>query len=137
VHEAEVPGFQHSYRFHLTDPVRFTRRIRVTMEHGHANHLSDDWSSTAYWYQRLPTRPFGILPVAQRLPLRPADPASPSPSAPGDDGQRAAREAARERWHTFAAERADFLRDRAADVPAAVRAATAQAADIWHRYRRR
>ena len=137
VHEAEVPGFQHSYRFHVTDPVRFTRRIRVTMEHGHANHLSDEWSSTAYWYQRLPTRPFGILPVAQRLPLRPADPVSPSPSAPADDGQRAARDAARERWRAFAAERADFLRDRAADVPAAVRAATAQAADIRDRYRRR
>lgn len=68
LHETDVPGYQVSYRFHLTDPVHFSRRIRVTMEHGHANHLSDDWASTAYWYQTLPTKPFGILPVADRLP---------------------------------------------------------------------
>ena len=40
------------------------------MEHGHANHLSDDWSSTAYWYQKLPTKPFGIQTVEERLPLK-------------------------------------------------------------------
>ena len=55
VHESVVPGYQVSYRFHLTDPVRFAHRIRVTIEHGHANHLSDDWASTAYWYQTLPS----------------------------------------------------------------------------------
>ena len=41
------------------------------MEHGHANHLSDDWSSTAYWYQTLPSKPLTILPVEKRLPLIP------------------------------------------------------------------
>jgi hypothetical protein len=68
VHETDVPGYQVSYRFHIADPIHFSRHIRVTMEHGHANHLSDDWASTAYWYQTLPTKPFDILPVADRLP---------------------------------------------------------------------
>ncbi|GAA4012456.1 DUF2961 domain-containing protein [Allokutzneria multivorans] len=56
------------YRFHVEDPVTFTRSIRVTIEHGHANKRSDDLSSVAYWYQTLPHKPFGILPVTERLP---------------------------------------------------------------------
>lgn len=74
VHEQDVPGYQVSYRFHLTDPVRFQERIKVTMEHGHANHLADDWSSTAYWYQTLPSPRLDILPVQARLPRRPESP---------------------------------------------------------------
>ena len=69
LHESVMPGYQVSYRFHLTDPVHFSERIRVTMEHGHANHLSDDWSSTAYWYQALPSPRLDILPVDERLPV--------------------------------------------------------------------
>ena len=42
------------YRFHIEDPVRFEKSIRVTIEHGHANKLSNDYSSTAYWYQLEP-----------------------------------------------------------------------------------
>jgi len=43
--------------------------IRVTIEHGHANRRSDDLSSTAYWYQHEPHRPFPALPpVEARLP---------------------------------------------------------------------
>ena len=56
------------YRWHLADPVRFARSIRVSIEHGHANRRSDDYSSTAYWYQHEPHRPFGILPMEERLP---------------------------------------------------------------------
>lgn len=56
------------YRFHLDDPVHFQRSIRVTIEHGHANRRSDDYSSTAYWYQAEPHEPFPPLPpVEQRL----------------------------------------------------------------------
>lgn len=73
IHESIVPGYQVSYRFHLTDPVRFKNRIRVTIEHGHANHLSDDWASTAYWYQTLPSPKLTTLPVEQRLPTPPGD----------------------------------------------------------------
>jgi len=64
----EFSGFISWYRWHIPDPVRFARSIRVSIEHGHANRRSDDYSSTAYWYQLEPHRPFGILPVEQRLP---------------------------------------------------------------------
>ena len=56
------------YRFHVEDPVTFERSIRVTIEHGHANKRSDDYSSVAYWYQAEPHKPFSILPVEQRVP---------------------------------------------------------------------
>jgi hypothetical protein len=57
------------YRYHILDPVHFRKSIRVTIEHGHANHRSDDYSSTAYWYQQEPHRSFWpMLPVEQRLP---------------------------------------------------------------------
>jgi hypothetical protein len=58
------------YRFHLLDPVRFQRSIRVSIEHGHANRRSDDYSSTAYWYQNEPHAPFALLPVEERLPRK-------------------------------------------------------------------
>ena len=57
------------YRFHVNDPVHFKKSIRVTIEHGHANKLSNDYSSTAYWYQAEPHSPFPALPsVEGRLP---------------------------------------------------------------------
>ncbi|MFC2471110.1 MAG: glycoside hydrolase family 172 protein [Lachnoanaerobaculum gingivalis] len=69
VHESDSGDFQVSYRWHITDPVRFEKSLRVTIEHGHANHLSDDWSSTAYWYQTLPTlKTLTVLPMEKRLP---------------------------------------------------------------------
>ncbi|MCH7698832.1 MAG: DUF2961 domain-containing protein, partial [Chloroflexi bacterium] len=47
----------------------FQKSIRVTIEHGHANNLSNDYSSTAYWYQTEPHAAFPPLPeVADRLP---------------------------------------------------------------------
>jgi hypothetical protein len=63
-------GGKHSmYRFHIEDPVHFHESIRVTIEHGHANEGSHDYSSTAYWYQTEPHAPFPALPlVAERLP---------------------------------------------------------------------
>jgi len=39
------------YRYHIKDPIYFNNEILVSIEHGHDNHRSDDWSSTAYWYQ--------------------------------------------------------------------------------------
>lgn len=56
------------YRFHVEDPVVFQRSIRVSIEHGHANRRSDDWSSVAYWYQAEPHAPFTLAPVEERLP---------------------------------------------------------------------
>ena len=64
-------GVSTMYRFHVEDPIPFQRSIRVTIEHGHANRRSDDYASTAFWYQEEPHRPFGLQPAAERVP-RPA-----------------------------------------------------------------
>jgi hypothetical protein len=57
------------YRYHLLDPVVFRKNIRVSIEHGHANSRSDDFSSVAYWYQNEPHKPFAPMPgPAARLP---------------------------------------------------------------------
>ena len=47
----------------------FSKSIKVTIEHGHANKRSDDYSSTAYWYQTEPHKKFPeLLDVEKRLP---------------------------------------------------------------------
>ena len=57
------------YRWHIADPVNFEQRIKVTIEHGHANCRCDDVASVAYWYQTEPHKPFPLLPsVRERLP---------------------------------------------------------------------
>ncbi len=57
------------YRFHLDSPIPFTKSFRATIEHGHANHRSDNFYSVAYWYQTEPHAPFPALPpVADRIP---------------------------------------------------------------------
>jgi hypothetical protein len=63
-------GYQTSYVFHLENPVRFTKEIKATIEIGHANHLANEVSSTAYWYAEKPTRVVSIPHVQQRLPVR-------------------------------------------------------------------
>jgi Protein of unknown function (DUF2961) len=67
---AELAGARWSlYRFHLDSPIPFTKSIKATIEHGHANHRSDNYSSVAYWYQTEPHTAFPALPpVEQRLP---------------------------------------------------------------------
>ncbi len=66
----EVAGSRSSvYRFHLDSPIPFAKSIRATIEHGHANHRSDNFYSVAYWYQSEPHAAFPALPSAeQRLP---------------------------------------------------------------------
>ena len=59
------------YRFHVEDPRAFGESIRVTIEHGHVNKRSEDYSSVAYWYYAEPHKPFSIPPVEERIP-RPA-----------------------------------------------------------------
>jgi hypothetical protein len=62
-------GKQTLYRYHIEDPIFFERSIRVTIEHGHANKLTLDYSSTAYWYQAEPHASFPPFPpVSARLP---------------------------------------------------------------------
>ncbi len=68
-------GEQTVYRYHIEAPVAFSKSIKVTIEHGHGNKLSNDYSSTAYWYQIEPHAPFPKFPpVEARLP-RPDEPA--------------------------------------------------------------
>jgi D-arabinan exo alpha-(1,3)/(1,5)-arabinofuranosidase (non-reducing end) len=57
------------YRWHADNPVTFTRYLRHTMEHGHANDRSDNFYSVAYWYQDKPYTDFPALPsVERRIP---------------------------------------------------------------------
>jgi len=61
------------YRWHMTDPIRFERDLRVTIQAlgwrsgGRYLPLQDDIASVAYWYQTLPTAPFPPLPDADYL----------------------------------------------------------------------
>ncbi|MDO8681874.1 MAG: DUF2961 domain-containing protein [Armatimonadota bacterium] len=70
IYEKQTDGYQTSYVFHLTNPIRFNKEIKATIEHGHGNHLADEMASVAYWYQIEPHKPFGILPVEQRQPIK-------------------------------------------------------------------
>ncbi|SNT34720.1 Protein of unknown function [Granulicella rosea] len=68
--EKEIAGSRSSvYRFHLDSPVPFTKSMKATIEHGHANQRSDNFYSVAYWYQSEPHMPFPALPpVDDRIP---------------------------------------------------------------------
>ncbi|MGA9119118.1 MAG: glycoside hydrolase family 172 protein [Bacteroidota bacterium] len=60
-----------AYRFFVSDAISFKKSIRVAIEHGHQNKEIADYSSTAYWYQKEPHRPFPeMLSAALRIPLR-------------------------------------------------------------------
>jgi D-arabinan exo alpha-(1,3)/(1,5)-arabinofuranosidase (non-reducing end) len=55
------------YRWHVVDPIRFQRDLRVTVQalgwrgDGRYLPLQDDIASVAFWYQTLPTAPFPAL----------------------------------------------------------------------------
>jgi hypothetical protein len=69
VGEERAGGKSFVYRFHLDSPIAFTKSLRATIEHGHANHRSDNYYSVAYWYQTEPHANFPALPsVDQRIP---------------------------------------------------------------------
>jgi len=67
---AERAGARWSvYRFHLDSPITFTKSLRATIEHGHADDRADNYYSVAYWYQTEPHAAFPTLPpVDERLP---------------------------------------------------------------------
>ena len=63
------PGNRHGlYRFHILDPIRFAKEIRITMQaigwrsEGRYLPLQDDIASVAYWYQTEPHQAFPQLP---------------------------------------------------------------------------
>ena len=62
------------YRWHIMDPVRFDKRLKVTIQDlgwdiPREKYLSrnDDFASVAYWYQTLPHVPFGDFPSADEI----------------------------------------------------------------------
>jgi hypothetical protein len=63
------------YRWHIPDPIRFERDLRVTIqalgwrEGRRYLPLQDDIASVAYWYQTLPTAPFPSLPDREALEI--------------------------------------------------------------------
>jgi hypothetical protein len=72
--ENEVPKYG-LYRWHVMDPIRFNKDLRVTVQAlgwwpgGKFQPLTDDIASTAYWYQLAPHVPFPPLPaVHERWP---------------------------------------------------------------------
>jgi len=70
------------YRLHTESPIAFEKDIRVTIEHGHANHRSDNFYTVAYWYQTEPHAELPLLPpVKERLP-RQIDTGGPTTGAP-------------------------------------------------------
>jgi hypothetical protein len=58
------------YRWHIMDPIRFTARLKVTIQalgwrpdpERRYLPLQDDIASVAYWYQTLPGAPLPPLP---------------------------------------------------------------------------
>ncbi len=63
-------GYQTSYVHHLENPVRFQKEIRVTIEHGHGNHLANEMASTAYWYAETPAGAVAPPAAKQRMAVR-------------------------------------------------------------------
>jgi hypothetical protein len=63
-------GYQTGYVFHLENPVYFARQIKVTIEHGHANHLGNEMSSVAYWYADKPASVIAVPDVHARAPVQ-------------------------------------------------------------------
>jgi hypothetical protein len=61
------------YRWHITDPVRFDKDLRVTIQAlgwqdgGRYLQLNDDISSVAFWYQKEPHAAFPTLPDRKTL----------------------------------------------------------------------
>ncbi len=69
IFEEDTNGYQSSYVLHLENPVRFHNEVKVTIEHGHGNHLANEMSSVAYWYAAEPAKTVDPPPVAQRQPV--------------------------------------------------------------------
>jgi hypothetical protein len=66
----ERPGGRYClYRWHADNPITFTKYLKHTIEHGHADHRADNFFSVAYWYQATPYTDFPALPAAEsRIP---------------------------------------------------------------------
>jgi hypothetical protein len=76
------------YRWHITDPVRFKKDLKVTIQalgwqaNGCYLPLKDDMASVAYWYQAEPHAKFPPLPSKEALSIKPI------PVAPSKSGEK-------------------------------------------------
>ena len=66
-HNSDVPPMRSFYRWHISDPIYFSKSLKVTVQQIGVSHSGlferrDDLSSVAYWYQREPHVPFLELP---------------------------------------------------------------------------
>jgi hypothetical protein len=63
------------YRWHITDPIRFEKSLKVTIQdlgwrsEGRYLPLQDDIATTVFWYQREPHGPFPKLPSKDELEI--------------------------------------------------------------------
>ena len=80
--KAYIPGQRFGlYRWHVTDPIRFEKDLKVTMQalgwmtdgSGRYLPLEDDISSTVFWYQAEPHAPFPQLPSREELLIKPIE----------------------------------------------------------------
>ena len=74
----EEPGQRFGlYRWHIADPIRFEKDLRVTIQAlgwqqgGKYLQLEDDIASVAFWYQQEPHTPFPALPALDFAPRPP------------------------------------------------------------------
>ena len=63
-------GYQTGYVFNFENPVHCERKLRVTSEHDHGNHMANGMSSTSCWYAEPPTQVVYVPPVLKRVPER-------------------------------------------------------------------
>src|SRR5262249_20943033 len=74
IESPDFAGLVGAYRWFVHDPIRFTRSLQWTVEHGHANNFANEYASVAYWYQTEPHAAFPALPARDALlPPLPAE----------------------------------------------------------------
>lgn len=66
-HNRDCPPMRAFYRWHVPDPIRFRRDLKVTVQqigigHGGLFERQDDVSTVAYWYQSEPHMPYAPFP---------------------------------------------------------------------------
>ncbi len=62
-------NFVSMYRWHLPDPIYWTREARITIQQiawkGGLAEVQDDWSTATFWYEPVPSAPLPPLPDVQ------------------------------------------------------------------------
>lgn len=71
IYKNDTLGQIAAYRLFVSDQISFRKNIKFTVEHGHANKKTADYSSTVYYYQLSRGTALPSLEKAgQRIPLR-------------------------------------------------------------------